>query len=135
MPVRGARYVTRDVAIPGAHVKPAVCTHATLSPRVLLATRHAFDAAVKRQRNPDKSTRNGTGRGGGTGKPVNRGKKEEEEEQEEVEDEDEDEDDNGGGDDDDDEDGGRPVAEGVDIHAGTRGRRTRPARTYTHSKM
>lgn len=44
---------------------------------------------------------------------------------------DEDEDDNG----DDDEDGGRPAAEGVDIHAGTRGRRTRPARTHIYSKM
>lgn len=104
--------------------------------------RHAFEALVKRQRNPDKSTTNAAGRGKSR-KPVNRGKKEEDEqgagerededeeaEEKEVEEkeEDEDEDDNG-------DDGGRPVAEGVDIHAGTRGRRTRPARTHTHSKM
>jgi hypothetical protein len=35
------------------------------------------------------------------------------------------------GDDDDEEDGGAPAVEGVDIHAGTRGRRTRPARAHT----
>lgn len=59
------------------------------------------------------------------------------EEQEVEEDEDEDGNDNGDDDDNDDEDvdGGRPVAWGVDIHAGTRGRRTRPARTHIHSKM
>lgn len=49
-----------------------------------------------------------------------------EEEEEEVR-EDDDEGDNG----DDDEDGGAPAVEGVDIHAGTRGRRTRPARAHT----
>lgn len=48
------------------------------------------------------------------------------EEEEEVR-EDDDEGDNG----DDDEDGGAPAVEGVDIHAGTRGRRTRPARAHT----
>ncbi|EZA52566.1 hypothetical protein X777_08049 [Ooceraea biroi] len=51
-------------------------------------------------------------------------KKEEEEAQE-----DDDEGDNG--DDDDAADGGAQAAEGVDIHAGTRGRRTRPARAHT----
>lgn len=119
--------------------------------RVRVRERHAFEALVKRQRNPDKSTTNAAGRRGTSRKPVNRGKKEEDEqgagerededeedeqqqEEEEEKEEDEDEDDNGDGDDDD-EDGGRPVAEGVDIHAGTRGRRTRPARTHTHSKM
>lgn len=110
--------------------------------RVRVRERHAFEALVKRQRNPDKSTTNAAGRGTSR-KPVNRGKKEEdeqgagerededEEEEQQQEEEEEKEDDNG----DDDEDGGRPVAEGVDIHAGTRGRRTRPARTHTHSKM
>jgi len=49
------------------------------------------------------------------------------EEEEEVR-EDDDEGDNG---DDDEEDGGAPAVEGVDIHAGTRGRRTRPARAHT----
>lgn len=44
--------------------------------------------------------------------------------------ENDDEDDNGD-DDDDEEDGGAPAVEGVDIHAGTRGRRTRPARAHT----